>query len=782
MRYAALLLCWVLAASGQSGPNSAQNVLETNCATCHGASQMSGLDVRQRDSMLKGGKRGPALVPGKPADSLIYKAVMRDGDLQMPPGKKALAPEDVARIKSWIEAGAPWESSKAASSESNWWAFRPLRNPPIPAVKNTAWARGPIDRFILAKLEEKSLHPVAAADRRTLIRRAYFDLHGLPPAPEEVEKFAGDTAPDAYEKLIDRLLASPRYGERWGRHWLDVVRYADSGGYETDVYYANAWRYRDYVIESFNSDKPYDQFVQEQIAADELWPDNLELNGSYDIPKEKRANLAKRIGTGLYGVGPMAVEYTFFGDQYRAEWQGDAVDTTGSAFLGLTMGCARCHDHKFDPITHKDYYSMAAIFAGSEDRELPIVSQMGIFEYTRYQTKLVIADQIKARINRLDAEARKRTPQAGRRAAAQLTPEEKDERETLLRQLGEAYMRAPMPYAKANMLVHSDAVPETHILVRGDFKQKGEKVEPGFLSAFGGGTVSGEPKEGPFVPQRRKALALWMTSKARPLLARVMVNRIWQGHFGRGIVGTPNDMGRQGEPPTHPELLDYLAKQFVDNRWSVKAMHRMIMLSSAYQLSSAPDDANSKVDADNQFVWKMNRRRLEAEAVRDNVLATAGTLNLKAGGPPIATPLTAEERDGMRDMSEWPISSDPADYVRRSVFLYVKRSFRLPMFETFDAPDASASCARRDSSTVAPQALALMNSEFMTRQAEQFAARLEKEHGKAPEPLVESGWRAAFGRPPSPDEKSKAVEFLAKSTLPRLCLLWFNMSEFLYVD
>ena len=778
MRYAALMFGCALSAWGQGSASFAQKVLEANCATCHGAPQMSGLDVRQRETILKGGKRGPAIVPGKPAESLLYKAVAREGDLQMPPGKKALAAEDVARIRSWIEAGAPWEAGQAQGPESSWWAFRPLSKAAPPAVKKPDWARGPIDRFILAKLEEKGLHPVAAADKRTLIRRAYFDLHGLPPSADEVEQFVADTSPDAYEKLIDRLLASPRYGERWGRHWLDVVRYADSGGYETDVYYANAWRYRDYVIDSFNADKPYDQFVQEQIAADELWPDNLELNGSYDIPKEKQANLARRIGTGLYTVGPMAVEYTFFGDQYRAEWQSDAVDTTGSAFLGLTMGCARCHDHKFDPITHKDYYSMAAIFAGSEDREIPIVSQMGIFEYTRYMTKLLIADQIKARINRLDAAARKRNPEGGRRSAAQLTAEEKDQRETLLRQLGDAYMKAPVPYAKADVLVHSEAVPETHVLIRGDFKQKGEKVEPGFLSAFGGGTVAGEPKEGPFVPQRRKALALWMTSKAQPLLARVMVNRIWQGHFGRGIVGTPNDLGRQGEPPTHPELLDWLAQQFVESKWSVKAMHRMIMLSSAYRLSSSPDAANAKIDADNQFLWKMNRQRLEAEAVRDNVLAVAGTLNLKAGGPPIATPLTAEEKDGMRDMSEWPISSDPDDYVRRSVYLYVKRSFRLPMFETFDSPDAAASCARRDSSTVAPQALALMNSEFTQRQAERFAARLKGDSATQ----VDLAWRLALGRAPLPDERTRAIQYVQRAGLAKLCLLLFNMSEFLYVD
>src|SRR5260370_12599220 len=329
MRSVALLFGSVLLASGQDG---AQAIFENHCVSCHGTAPMSGLDLRQRDTILKGGKRGPAIVPGKPDESLLYRAVTRQGDLQMPPGRQKLPPEDIARLRSWIEAGAPWASSTPPPTESSWSAFRQLR---IAAANS-------IDAFILDKLKEKGLHPVAAADRRTLIRRAYFDLHGLPPSPDDVEQFVSDPAPDAYEKLIDRLLASPRYGERWGRHWLDVVRYADTGGFETDVYFMNAWRYRDYVIDSFNADKPYDQFVQEQIAADELWPDNLELDGSYDLPKEKRANLAKRIGTGLYGVGPMAVEYTFFGDQYRAEWQGEAVDTTGSAFLGLTLGCARC--------------------------------------------------------------------------------------------------------------------------------------------------------------------------------------------------------------------------------------------------------------------------------------------------------------------------------------------------------------------------------------------------------------------------------------------------------
>ena len=461
MRSVALLFGFALLACGQNGAPPAQAIFENQCVSCHGTAPMSGLDLRQRETILKGGKRGAAIVPGKPEESLLYRAVMRQGDLQMPPGKQGLPPEDIARLRSWIEAGAPWSSSNTTSTESSWWAFRKLHTAAPPAVKSTSWVRSPIDAFILAKLDEKHLHPVAAAGRRTLIRRTYFDLHGLPPAPDDVERFVNDPAPDAYEKLIDTLLASRRYGERWGRHWLDVVRYADTGGFETDVYFMNAWRYRDYVIDSFNADKPYDQFVQEQIAADELWPDNLELDGSYDLPKQKQINLAKRIGTGLYTIGALAAEYTFFGDQFRAEWQADAVDTTGSAFLGLTLGCARCHDHKFDPISQQDYYRMSAIFAGSEDREIPIVSQMGIYEYTRYVTRLLIADQLNEKLTRLSGGKKSRTPV------------DKDQRETLLRQIGEAYVKAPIRFATANVLVHTEQVPDTHILVRGDFKQKG---------------------------------------------------------------------------------------------------------------------------------------------------------------------------------------------------------------------------------------------------------------------------------------------------------------------
>ncbi len=602
---------------------TAVEILETHCLSCHGAARMSGLDLRGRESALQGGKRGPSIAPGKAEESLLYRAAAHQGELKMPPGRPRLSDSDLETLRSWIQAGANWSG---AAKEAEWWSFRKPRRLPVPGEGN------PIDAFVLAKLRQNGLKQVAPASKQTLVRRLYFDLLGLPPAPEDVDRFVNDASPDAYEKLVDRLLASPRYGERWGRIWLDVVRYADTGGYETDILYANAWRYRDYVIRCFNEDKPYDEFIKEQIAADEIWPDNLDLNGSYDLPKEKQASLNRRLGTGLYTVGPMAVEFTFFGDQFRSEWQAEAVETTGSAFLGLTMGCARCHDHKFDPISQRDYYRFAALFAASEDREIPIVSRMGVYEYTRYQTKMVMAEQLKEKLMRLEG---------GKRAKRELTAAEKDQRETLLREIGEAYYKAPVPYAKASVLAHSEIVPDTHVLIRGDFKQKGEKVGPGLPGALDSGARIEEPN-------RRKALAEWLASPDHPLTARVMVNRIWQGHFGRGLVATPNDFGRQGDAPSHPELLDWLAVEFASSGWSVKAMHRLILLSNTWRLSSEPSEAAAKADPDNRWLWRMNRRRLEAEAVRDSVLAASGALNLKAGGPPVAVPLSDEERDGMR--------------------------------------------------------------------------------------------------------------------------------------
>ena len=640
----------------------------------------------------------------------------------MPPGKQGLSPADVATLKAWIEAGAAYGATPAAvKAESNWWAFRP-------PVKQAG--KKEIDGFSRS---------APAVDRRTLIRRAAFDLHGLPPTPEEVDVFVNDPAADAWPKLIDRLLASPRYGERWGRYWLDVARYADTGGYETDVYFATAWRYRDYVIRSFNEDKPYDIFVKEQVAADEIWPDDLELEGDYSLPASKLKSIERRLGTMFYTLGAFPVENAFQGDQFRSAWQAESVETTGAAFLGLTIGCARCHDHKFDPISQRDFYRMSALFAGSEDREVPIASRIRMFEYTRYQTRQVIVDNLKERYQALK-------------------PEDKDGRETLLRQIGEAYVKAPVMYDKANLLVHTEPVPDTFVLARGDFTQRGEKVRPGFPMALGPTPEIVEPEGNLFIPRRRKALGEWLGSRANPLTARVMVNRIWQHHFGNGIVGTANDFGRQGEAPANQELLDWLAVEFMDRQWSVKAMHRLIMLSGAYQA-------------------KRNPVRLDAEALRDAVLAASGTLNTKMYGPPVVIPLLGEEREGMRDASQWPVHPDAGEHDRRSVYLFSKRSYRLPMLETFDAPDTTQSCARREASTVAPQALALMNSEWMSRQSERFAQRL----ARTADPVAEA-WRLVLGRAPAAEEKARARAYLQRNNLQRFCLMLFNLSEFLYVD
>lgn len=727
---------------------------------------MSDLDLRTSSGILKGGKRGPAIVPGDADASLLFKAVKREGDLHMPPGKISLTPKEVAVLRDWINSGARVEMPAKSDAAPVWWSFRkPVR--PTPPRK----ANNPIDAFILAKLEEKGLRPAAPATAEALVRRAYFDLHGLPPTPEQVDEFVNDKSPDAYGKLIDRLLASPRYGERWGRYWLDLVRYADTSGFETDHFYITAWRYRDYVIKSFNTDKPYNTFVQEQIAADELWSTSMDLEGTSNTPKEKEENVNRRIGTSLFTLGAFPIEYTYYGDQYRAEWQAEAVDTVGAAFLGLTVGCARCHDHKFDPISQRDYYRMSALFAGSVEREIPLVSLFDVQTNSRNFPLLA------------QAEAYKRMARGGgrgRRATGAETPD--PQRTALLLKVAEAYLRAPERYPTANVLAHDDVVRDTHILIKGEWKNKGEKVEPGFLSSLNEGPSIDEPKGYLFVPQRRKALAQWLTSPDQPLLARVMVNRLWQGHFGEGIVRTPNDFGRQGEAPTHPELLDWLAVEFAGRGWSMKQMHKLIMLSDTYRRSSVGEAESLQKDPENHYLSRMNRRRLDADSIRDTVLAVSGALNLKMGGVGIIPTLSKEELLAARMPDLWPAHPDPAEHNRRSIYLQMKRSMTLPMLQIFDAPDSSASCARREHSTVAPQALAMMNSEFSMTQAEQLAARIRKAAGDDPQKSVELGWRLAFGRLPSEQERGNALEYLGRNSLQRLCLLMFNMSEFIYVD
>ena len=817
-----VLLCgFVLLLFGQSEPaqpnpleQSARTLLAEKCLVCHGEARMSGLDVRALETLLQGGSRGAAIVPGNAEESLLYRAVRRDGDLQMPPGRESLDAAEVTLLRDWINAGARWDASAGSSTAAapSWWSFKKPERPAAPRVNNADRVRNPIDAFVLAKLEQNELQPAPPADRRTLIRRAFFDLHGLPPTPQQLEDFVADESPDAYEKLIDGLLASPRYGERWGRYWLDLVRYADTSGFETDHFYVNAWRYRDYVIESFNNDKPYDTFIKEQIAADEIWGTNMDLEGTMRLPEEKEINVKRRIGTSLFTLGAFPIEYTYYGDQYRAEWAGDAVDTVGAAFLGLTVACARCHDHKFDPISQREYYSMTALFFGSEEREIPLVSLFDVQTNSRNFPLLNQAQILKQMARRggrprggqegeeggavnkqQDAGKPTQDPQQQAKTAPDNDEDDENggesnrggpgpERAAMLQKLGEAYLRAPERYPTANVLAHEEIVPDAHILIKGEFKNKGEKVEPGVLSALNPAPPINEPEDVLFVPRRRKALALWLASPDQPLVSRVMVNRIWQGHFGQGIVRTPNDFGRQGEPPTHPELLDWLAVEFMERGWSMKQMHRLIMLSNTYQQSSVADKDNLEKDPDNHLFGRMSRKRLDADALRDSILSVAGVLNLKMGGVGVIPPLTREEILAARMPQLWPANPDPAEHRRRSIYLQMKRSLTLPMLQIFDAPDTATSCSRRETSTVAPQALALMNSEFTSEQAKHFADRIREQAADDPQAAIEAGWKIAFGRPPTPDQRQTVLDYLQRNSLERLCLLLFNTNEFLYVD
>ena len=704
------------------------------------------------------------------------------------------------------------------------WSFRqPVRpTPPEKAeLKHADQVVNPIDAFLLRKLQETGLAPAPRADKHALVRRAYFDLLGLPPTPEQVDAFVGDSSDAAWPKLIDELLKSPHYGERWGRHWLDVARYADSGGYETDIYYRNAWRYRDYVVKSFNDDKPYDVFVQEQIGGDEIWPDNLDLDPKrvYHVRPEKLRSLEARIGTGFYALGPQIHESGLDARKFRYEALTDWVDATGSVFMGLTLGCARCHEHKFDPITQEDYYGMQAIFSDSVEVETPLLTAMEIADWKQHYPRVVAVDETRQAYRLFE----KKT--AGRKR----TPKEEEEGRGLLEGIGRAVLALPtragsvpsshfdglMEIPTASVLGHERAalIKPVHFLDRGELSRAEGEVSPAFPEALANATGWTEPLPGP--TGRRKALAQWLTDPRHPLTARVMVNRIWQWHFGRGIVATPNDFGAMGQAPTHPELLDWLATEFVAQGWSVKRMHRLIMLSGAYRRSSRfGTREHQEMDPDNRFLWRMSRRRLEAEALWDAVHATAGTLNPKMGGRPVVPPLAQDEIAALRERWHWPVSADPAEHTRRGMYILVRRNFRFPMFEVFDAPVTSVSCPSRAVTTVAPQALWSLNNQAVFRQAQEFAGRVVEASGVDPAACVNRIWRIALARPPSADEQREALALMAAlagadaedeaegaaepltdppkalaalppaqaAALVKLCLGVYNLNEFAFVD
>jgi hypothetical protein len=765
-------------------------VLERDCQGCHGPTQaLSKLDLSTRESLVRGGTRGAALVPGNSEESLLIHVLEGRHKLQMPPGEesKKLTPDAIAAFRTWVDAGAPWPQ-KAAQGKWDYkaedlWAFQPLRR---------FEEERRVDDFIHARLIERGISPAPKADRRVLIRRATLDLTGLPPAPEEVDAFVSDNSPRAWEKLIDRLLASPRYGERWGRHWLDVVRYADTSGYSNDFERANAWRYRDYVVRSFNSDKAYDQFIREQIAGDELYPENPEAI----------------LATGFLRAGPwehtgMSVEAVT-----RQSFLDDVTHATAATFLGVTLGCARCHDHKFDPIPTRDYYRMQAVFAATEfarpkvpflpeekaqdmkdgAEQMRTRHQLAVQKAREYREQAAQLLLKKYNVSRTE-ELPKGELDRAMRTGAGLDPERYEEyklfekhsqlyRESLDRFEPKAFAVSSGPLdgftdGGSNLRYPRRAdykPPATHILPGGNIQSPGEPVTPGVLSALE--TFGRYPAlEIPVAMQgRRSALATWIADAKNPLTARVMVNRIWQGHFGRGIAGDANNFGKMGKKPTHPELLDWLAGYFLRHGWSVKAMHRVIMTSEAYQRASdfSGIPAAREKDPENALLAYFLPRRMEAEELRDSILSVSGELSLDSGGPGVYPQINEDvARQPQHRMGSLAPAYHPSPSRRqrnwRSIYTFQQRSLIDPMIEVFNGPNPDVSCERRDASIVPTQAFVLFNSQMVNDMALAMAVRLEREAATTAE-RIRRAFRLAYGRQPDDRELDLSRAHLKKMT------------------
>jgi hypothetical protein len=840
-------------------------VLKTHCFQCHGEGQKQegGLDLRLRRFVVQGGDSGPAIVPGKPEESLLVQRLQAG---EMPPEEITHRPtaEVIERIEQWVAAGAVTARDEPESigpepyiteEERNFWSFQPVVRPPLPDVPNSERARTPVDRFLLAKLDENGLTFSPDVDRRTLLRRAYYDLVGLPPSPEEAAEFLADDSPDAYERLLDRLLASPHYGERWGRHWLDVAGYADSEGYtDEDPERPDAWRYRDYVIQSHNADKPFDQFLCEQLAGDEMLgraPENL-----------SSAEVEQLTATGFLR---MAADGTASGGIDARLARNDTVAATleivSTAVTGLTVGCARCHDHRYDPISQADYYRFRAIFEPALDwKSWKTPRERRLSLYTDEDRRR--AAEIEEEAKKIEAEREQKQneyiAQTFEKELAKLpedvqptvkeafdTPakERSDEQKKLLKEYpsvnvsaGSLYLydkkaaddlksyadraaevRAAKPmeqFLRAITEPIGAAPPKTFLFVRGDHEQPSQETPPGELVVLRGDDVA-IPEDDPDLPTtgRRLAYARWLTSGRHPLTARVVANRVWMHHFGKGLVETPGDFGFLGERPMHPELLDWLADELVRSGWSLKHLHRVIMNSTAFRQSSRRETASEAVDSENKLYWRMNVRRLEGETLRDSVLAVSGKLNEKPFGPPV--PVMAdrvgqfvigiENLNAGRPGAEIPLHGEE---FRRSVYVQVRRSRPLAVLETFDQPAMAPNCTGRTTSTVAPQSLMLMNGLFAIEQGRALADRLEREAGDDAEAQISLAWRTALARLPLPEELAAAQEFLREqrehyagrpellkpdkkgeapltadaAALANFCQAVLSCNEFLYVD
>jgi hypothetical protein len=832
-------------------------LLEANCLSCHGDKlRLARLDLRTRDSMLAGGSHGSAIVPGNAEESRLYRRITGAELPAMPMEGDRLTAAQIAAVKTWIDQGAVWDTTAMTASaapgplaalermeitpeQRNYWAFKlPVQSPP-PIVANKDLTN-PIDRFLEQARVERKLTSAPRADRRTLVRRAYLDLLGLPPTPAEVAAFLADERRDAWERLIDKLLASPHYGERYGRHWLDVARYADSGGFEYDVHRPNAWRYRDYVIKSFNDDKPYSLFLTEQIAGDEMdWKTDQTL-----------------IATGFLRMGPRVLFREKDNPERRFDYLDEIIGTIGKGTLGLTLNCARCHNHKFDPISAKDYYSIQASLFGYVETEVPLAPRAEAEAYlatmAEIEKKLAglraeIAAIEKPHRDRLElAQIRSRFADHIYRAAAKPESERTPGERLLAIQVYEAVnvpaaqinkALAPAELAKKQELaarvsrlerqrppalpmaeiatdgdyrfsplgegdnvvscpkcripppfpgsyVHRDGkyeVPPSYFLIRGDPESRGSLMQPGFIGVITyGNPPTVIPRPDGNTSGRRLALAQWIASPQNPLTARVIVNRLWQKHFGRGIVATLENFGRMGGQPTHPELLDWMAVEFMNRGWSIKQINKLMMMSEAYQMASAFEHAgNTAADVENQFLWRFRPQRLEAEIVRDSLLAVGGNINLAVGGEPIFPYIPPDILVG-QFRGKWENTEEGPEAWRRGVYVYRRRSLPYPMFDTFDHPDMNATAGARNVSTVPTQALTLMNNPFVLSQARRLADRVAREAATA-DAQVQLAYQITLARPASAAEVRIGTNLIATQSLAALTHVLVNLDEFIYM-
>ncbi len=643
--------------------------------------------------------------------------------------------------------------AKIKPADRRHWAFQPVRTPPLPKVRNQSWPRNPIDGFVLAKLEARGWQPSGPAERRALLRRVHLDLIGLPPTPDEQEAFLNDARPDALDRVVDRLLASPHHGARWGRHWLDVVRYAETGGYERDAAKPNVWRYRDYVIRAFNGDKPFNRFLLEQVAGDEL-PD---------------ANAETMIATGFHRLGPWDDEPAD-PDEDRFDQLDDIVNTTLMVFLGLTMGCARCHDHKLEPLTMQDYYRMVAIFNplqrprnGRTELDMPAGTRQ----------ELAILAEKEKQLHAVKAKA------DGIRKLGR----DKEKLAELDREIGK--LRQELPPLPRGYFMHEPPgkPPATHVLLRGKATRPGPTVEPGFPAVLVPRQPAFPPSDG-FTSRRRLTLAHWIASPDNPLTARVIVNRVWHWHFGEGLVRTPSDFGTAGDRPSHAELLDWLACRFMEEGWSLKKLHRLILSSNTYRMSKRWRADYGRDDPENRYLWRFPYRRLEVEAIRDSMLAVSGQLNETMYGSWMYPEVPKEALAGSSDPDKIWKAFDERDASRRTVYAHIKRSFVVPLLEVLDLCDTTRTTDKRLVTTVAPQALSLFNGSFVNRQARHLAERLEREMGKDPEKQVERAFVLALCRQPTATEKTALTEFLRARNqgLVQMCRVILNLNEFVYPD